>query len=285
MKALIIGSHGYIGKALNKQLIALGHSVTQSQRQDESADYFFDLQQAFDKEKFAKGEVDVVFVLAAITSIKQCQQAKLQGETNHTQATCNLIEYFNQQGCFIVYLSSNHVFADQCGEITIHEQLQPRSIYGEDKAAVEKHLAEKQINAAIVRPTKVIGVEFPLFEQWLECWQKNKVVNAFDDHFIAPVSLENLIQFLIKVATKKVSGRYHCSGEKAYSYYQVANKLAQKMLDLPVTFTPNIQQEKSSALGVIADKHSMLSVQGQEIGYQADTLDYVLTEYIRGKFV
>lgn len=292
MKFLLIGASGYIGKSLTSQLVEAGHEVVCSQRKAVTSEWFLDLRQGFCDKTFEKINVDVVCVLAAMTGIKQCEQEPELANKINVEATCQLIKFFHDKGCFIIYLSTNHVFANQTGSFESTTQQNPRSHYGKTKACVESYIAQQQINAAIVRPTKVIGANYPLFDSWLLNWQQGQTVTVFTDHYIAPVSLKHLTSFLMLLSLKKIKGTFHCSGEKAISYAILAKTLLKTFaldakkysMQCNVLLENLLTYKQASNLGVTADVASVLSTNGQFFAYPADTLNDVLTEYIRGKF-
>lgn len=289
---LIIGASGYIGKALTSHLSRAGHQVIASQRLSEAAEHYLDLSKGFEKANFAHLRIDVVCVLAAMTDIKQCQRETALAKKVNIESTCQLLKHFHDKGCFIVYLSSNHVFANQAGVIEISKAYNPRSHYGENKALVEEFIKQEQLKAAIVRPTKIIGANFQLFDYWLSCWQQGNSVTVFDDHFVAPVSLKHLTSYIELLLKNKVHGIFHCSGEEAISYAVLADTLLKKLasvahfhsLSFSFSNTSLLTITKAESLGVKADVASVLSTCGQPFAYPADKLDDVLTEYIRGKF-
>jgi len=244
-RVLIIGGDSYIGRALKNVLIEQGHNVVATQREDASQGNYLDLSLPLANRSLLMQQYDTVILLAALTNIAQCRDFPLQAQQINVVNTLELLSYFSKRNIFSIFMSTNQVFSCQQPDTHWQAEYQPCSFYGELKAKVEQEILKQSLNVAIVRPTKVIGVNFLLFEQWLEALVNNNVLSAFKDHFIAPISLSFLCKQLLALIHSPSNTIIQLSGAKDISYYQLAQIFAEKL---------NYSQANISAISA-ADKN------------------------------
>lgn len=233
-KVLIIGGDSYIGQALLQMLTEQGHSVVTTQRKNRQQYNYLDLSAPLANHDLLSQQYDGVVFLAAMTNISQCRDFPQQAKQLNVENTLELLSYFSQRDIFSIFMSTNQVFSCQQAKIHWQTEHQPCSFYGELKANVEREISKQSLNVAIVRPTKVIGVNFLLFEQWRHTLLNKNPLLAFNDHFIAPISLSFLCKQLIALILKPENIVIQLSGEKDISYYQLAHLYAEQ-LSLPQT--------------------------------------------------
>jgi len=226
---LIIGGDSYIGQTLGALLIGQGHNVVATQRKESQQDNYLDLSSPLTNQALLSQQYDTVVFLAAMTNISQCRNFPLQAQQLNVVNTLKLLNYFSQRNIFSIFMSTNQVFSCQQANMHWQTEYQPCSFYGELKAKVEQEILKQSLNVAIVRPTKVIGVNFLLFEQWLETLVNNKPLLAFKDHFIAPISLSFLCKQLLALIQAPNNTIIQLSGAKDISYYQLAQIFSEKL--------------------------------------------------------
>ncbi|KPH63891.1 hypothetical protein AMS58_02020 [Pseudoalteromonas porphyrae] len=229
----------------NPTLIIGGDSVVGRYLRDENPDYFytsrkenseaiyFDLLQldSFNiiEKAIVEYKISTVIILASITSIKQCE---LQPELTllvNVQRTKLLLEKVNKLGCFVVFISTNHVFDCKSAYSVWDGIKSPCSNYGQQKLQVENYIVENNFNASIIRPSKIIHRPYSLIESMIESLNKKQVFNAFNDHYFAPISIQFFSTLLKLIIQNKKKGIFQISGKSDLSYYVFLRMLASKL--------------------------------------------------------
>ncbi|OUR60354.1 hypothetical protein A9Q74_14165 [Colwellia sp. 39_35_sub15_T18] len=228
-KVLIIGGDSYIGQTLHSKLIEQGDTVVATQRKNSTLNNYLDLSTPLANSALLSQPYDAVVFLAAMTNISQCRDFPQQAQQLNVTNTLELLNYFSRRNIFSIFMSTNQVFSCQKPNVHWQTEYQPCSLYGELKAEVEKEIYTQSLNVAIVRPTKVIGVNFLLFEQWQQTILSKTPLLAFKDHFIAPISLSFLCKQLIALIQTPENITIQLSGAKDISYYQLAQVFAEQL--------------------------------------------------------
>ena len=61
----------------------------------------------------------------------------------------------------------------------------------------------------ILRLTKVISANTPIIKKWLDAKESNSKIIAFEDQFLSPINIENVIKSLFNLINKKTPGIFH----------------------------------------------------------------------------
>ncbi len=225
-RALIVGGESTIGSSLRHTLQAMGWDVYATTRRKEAVSarmLFLDLARV--TLPFAI-KVDVVFLCASITSIAECQNKINEAKLINLDAQIMLADYFSSQGSHVIFLSTNAVFDGYKPYYRIHDHVNPVTVYGHNKATVEKQLMAMKGRISVLRLSKVLTIQMPLIKQWLETFNASQSIYAYDDLYVCPISLQMVVHSLKMIVEKKIYGLMHLSGEKDLSYYTLACDLA-----------------------------------------------------------
>ena len=218
----------------NPTLIIGGDSVVGRYLRDENPDYFYtsrkeNSEAIYFEKAIVEYKISTVIILASITSIKQCE---LQPELTllvNVQRTKLLLEKVNKLGCFVVFISTNHVFDCKSAYSVWDGIKSPCSNYGQQKLQVENYIVENNFNASIIRPSKIIHRPYSLIESMIESLNKKQVFNAFNDHYFAPISIQFFSTLLKLIIQNKKKGIFQISGKSDLSYYVFLRMLASKL--------------------------------------------------------
>lgn len=228
-KALIIGIDSTIGSFLCNELVAANWLVFGTTRRREYVNkqngiIYLDLSKttSFSFEP----EVDVVFLCASMTSIKDCRNNPAQCELININAQIQLTEYFSRKRTFIVFLSTSAVFNGRKKSYEINDVTCPTTVYGTSKAIAESKISKISNNVAIVRLSKVLTPTYPLFIKWIEQLKSNIPVEPFYDLYLCPIFVGTVVSCLRQIAEKKPGGIMHLSGDEDISYEKAAEYLA-----------------------------------------------------------
>jgi dTDP-4-dehydrorhamnose reductase len=251
---LIIGGDSVVGRYLRDE----NPNFFYTSRKENSEAIYFDLLQldSFNIVEAAVIEhnINTVIILASITSIKQCELQPEHTLLVNVQRTKLLLEKINKLGCFIIFISTNHIFDCKSAYSVWNSIKSPCSNYGYQKLQVEDYIVKKKFNVGIIRPSKIIHRPLPLIEAMIESLTENREFEAFDDHYFAPISIQFFSTFLKFIIQNKKKGIFQISGKSDLSYYVFLKMLASKLNLNSSLITPVSALSK----GVIPNKYGTL---------------------------
>jgi dTDP-4-dehydrorhamnose reductase len=166
-------------------------------------------------------------VCAAVTDMGTCEKTPDSTRAVNIMATIKLIKYLINKNIHIVFLSTNQVFD---GKKPMHKPdalRNPINEYGKQKAEVERFV-ENSSNAAILRLTKVIYPGLELLNKWMNSLSNGISIFAFTDMTLSPINIEEVVQKIDSLVSRKATGIYQLSGESDISYYDFAQKFARE---------------------------------------------------------
>ncbi|OQW89595.1 MAG: hypothetical protein BWK78_07715, partial [Thiotrichaceae bacterium IS1] len=175
--------------------------------------------------------IKVAVLCAGITKIYECKNNPAPSYRINVTGMGNLITKLLQQGVFVIYLSTNQVFDGSSPYPLLYDPVSPVNEYGKQKVEIEQQLQNWGKNFAIVRLTKVLGGEFPLFVDWVNTLKKGEVIRPFSNMVMAPVPLSSVISVLRLIIDRRSEGIFHLSGSHDIPYPEVA-KIGARMLGL-----------------------------------------------------
>lgn len=151
-RALVTGSKGYIGKFLVQELVRMGWEVIEFDKADNPLHdiNFTTLEKVFEEQEFS-----VVFHLAAVSKVRQCEMNLQNTYATNTLSTIRLDNLCQRYGKKMIFISSVAVDSEE------------KTTYSMSKEVAEFHLT-KSSNAVIVRLPNVIGA-YPGFEFKEDC--------------------------------------------------------------------------------------------------------------------
>lgn len=226
---LIIGGDSFIGRALRDHIIKEKKPVFwTTKRKIASKNRFLDL--ASDRIVWKPPpEVKAAFFCAAVTSILECEKKPEETRKINVDNTLKIIRILNERSIPIVYLSSSLVFNGEDCYPDESADTSPVTEYGYQKNLMEKELINLNPAHTIVRLSKVISENFPLFEIWIKKLKQKKEIEAFGDYYFSPVSVGYVARVLFDIARGQKGGVWHISGNRAVSYYEAALVIAEEI--------------------------------------------------------
>lgn len=226
---LIIGANSLIAQAYQSYCVANKIDVITTSRKPDGDEWYFDLADAssieFLIEAIQKVNISVVLVCAAITSNVDCLNNRELSQKVNVSNTSLLLSKLNDIGIFSVFLSSSQVFNHQTANIDWQDSYSSTTLYGQQKVDVESFIKREQLNTAIVRLTKIIGSDFPLFGEAINKAKNKQIITVFDDYCAAPISVSYVVKYLAAIVEYKKNGVYQLSGAEDLSYAQMIERL------------------------------------------------------------
>jgi len=228
---LIVGSNSLIGGALMTYLQRVGVRVVGTTRRLDDVD---DCHIYLDLSKDVEGwrclyPITVAVVCAGVTKIEACRRDPMATARVNVQGVSALVKNLVASGTFVLYLSSNQVFDGTVPYRLPDAPVSPVTEYGRQKAEAEGQLLTLGDLISVVRFTKVIEPNMPLFKGWIQALKNNEAIHPFSDMVMAPVALPFAVEVLYRVAEARLPGIVQVSGERDVTYEQVAHRIAQSI--------------------------------------------------------
>ena len=241
---LVIGGDGLIGRHLFRGIRTRGYRVLRTSRRygSEGPAVHFDLDsppedllEQLRVNGWFKNRALVAYIAAAVPGFDRCEQ---EPETTRNINVCYTIEiarHLAENKVFLVFLSSDAVFGHKQCVVDEETIPQPGTEYGKQKLMAETGLLNlaqtpECPGVAIVRLTKVVSADAPLIDTWLRTLEGGGEIEAFDDMYIAPVSIQYSVRALMAIGVSRYPGIFHVTGEGDVSYYEFARMLADRWI-------------------------------------------------------
>lgn len=266
-KILVLGSNGFIGRAISKKLKKNHYLVLELNRKDYSD---FNIK----KKKYPDlGKFDVIIFCAGISQIDECEKNKKSTKYINSECVYDIFEKYGNYNTQIVAFSSSHVFSGNKKKYTIHNKRYPKTIYGMQKVNLENNIYK--LNGLIIRTTKVINSDYYRFKEWSKMLRQNQIIQPAANLNVSLVflnTLTDLTDYLIKIDYR---GLEQLSGKDQISYYKIALKIAKinnfnKKLIIPKF----LNQKFISFYG----KHSVLKLTKNAKKFQSFTADQLTSK-------
>lgn len=165
MNILVTGGSGFIGREIVKQLLALGHHVSDCGRYKDfdspTIHYIFDITNAKDcKRALDSVNPDIIFHLAGNPLVKLDESNPTEVTKVNVVGTQNLLHYA-PAGCKFVLASSATVYGTSYSTSREYDKLSPESVYAATKvsaeALVEAYGKLRRIKPLILRYVANVG--------------------------------------------------------------------------------------------------------------------------------
>lgn len=166
------------------------------------------------------------FLCASLCSLAACRMNPEATALVNVKGTLLLAERLAASGFRICFLSSTQVFDGRKPFPLPSDAVSPETEYGRQKAVVEERLLRFFPSSLIVRLSKVVTPDLPLFRAWKEALERKEVIQPFSDSYLSPLSLVDMAEVLYSAMAKGERGILHLSGPDQVSYAEAGNILA-----------------------------------------------------------
>lgn len=230
-EALVVGADSLVGKTLMTSLRTQGFYVLGTTRRPASASetrFLLDLS-SDSRLPSLPSSVSVAFLCAGMTSLANCRDNPAVSRHINVDNTLRLAEQLIKNKILVIFLSSNQVFDGSVRLPMENSPVSPVSVYGEQKADVEKALLKYGSSTLIVRFTKIINPDAGLFVDWATKLKNGQSIQPFSDYSMSPVSLQFAADVLVRAASKRLSGILHVSADRDISYEEAARTMAKQL--------------------------------------------------------
>ena len=237
MKVLLTGSNGQLGRELTRQL---------EKKKIDHVGYDIPEFDVTDKEKIAaiiaKEQPTVIINCGALTNVDGCETQRDLAMAINAVGPKYLAEIARDQDMVLVQVSTDYVF-DGAGIIKDGElrpyletdPVDPKTVYGESKAAGEKAVAETTPKHFIVRTAWLYGDGNNFVKTMLELAAKHPQLTVVNDQVGSPTSTVDLAAAIIDLIETDHYGIYHGTCEGQCSWYDFALEIFRLSgIDIPV---------------------------------------------------
>lgn len=229
---LVVGGNSTIGGALISRLDEVGLPVAwTTRRSGELGDrsLYVDLDEDQSTWDLSEESFSSAVFCASATSISACESNPDATWKVNVDQTVKLADRLLANGTFVVFLSTDLVFDGSQQLARTHQDPNPYTQYGLQKAAVERKLLSRSDHVAVVRLGKVISPQTGVFSKWITDLTSGVVIHPFSDATMAPISLGCVVGLLVDIAMNRQGGIFHATGPTDVTYADAAYWIAHRM--------------------------------------------------------
>lgn len=218
---LVVGADGVVGGAVSACLAARGTPVLGTSRRGTAGFVPLDLAGAPSTWQLPR-RVGVAVLCASVTSTAECREHESRARLVNVDATVELAARLAAAGATVVFPSSNQVFDGSIPFTPADATRCPRTAYGRMKAEAEAAILGLGAPALVVRMTKIVHRDLPVFARWRESLERGQCVNPFNDLPLAPVAPGFAATAIVSAIARGMRGVLQVSSKADLTYADVA---------------------------------------------------------------
>jgi dTDP-4-dehydrorhamnose reductase len=235
-KLLVLGGSGLVGSnfintSKNDYDIIFSYN-TNKIKISNTQSFQIDLLNDNEIEKIIKNyNPDIVIHTIAHSSVDLCETDHSVADILHIDMTKKIANACASINSKLIFLSTDAVFEGQLNKQYCENDIpNPVNYYGKTKLEAEKIVLNASINNVVLRTSVIYGWhEKSRFTNWILDYLKDgKSVDPFSDQFNTPTLIDDLVEVILKIIDKDISGLYHATGKTCLNRYQFAILLAKK---------------------------------------------------------
>lgn len=223
-KVLIIGASGTLGSVFLKKLKdnyqvwgTFNNNYTENCSKLDILDY------RAVGDMFNLVRPDYTILCAAIADVDKCESNPKLAWDTHEVGTENVAQWCRKVNSKLVYISTDSVFDGTKGNYHELSETKPINVYASSKLRGEKVTTWAK-DYLIIR-TAFFGHK-GLAKWVIESLKENKEISMFRDVYFSPIFTDDLVDIIIKMCEKNLTGLYHVGGQGSWSKYEFGIKLA-----------------------------------------------------------
>lgn len=176
---------------------------------------------------------DVVINCAAMANVDACETQPVLAEKINAKVPGLFADVCKKNGIKFVHISTDAVFdgTKSDGFYTEKDEPNPNNIYSRTKLSGEEDVLSANDQSIIARVNfygwSLTGKR-SLSEWFYHNLSSGNAINGFEDVFYCPLMVGDLVDVLIKMVNKDLSGLYHVVGSTCLSKYDFGMRLAKK---------------------------------------------------------
>jgi len=224
MKILLTGSHGQLGRELSLQLQKsaidfVGYDLPE-----------LDITNLQKTEKLLDVEQPTVVInCGALTNVDACETQRELAFAVNAEGPKNLATLCQARDIVLVQVSTDYVFdgagIQENGSLRPYiesDTIDPKTVYGESKAAGERYVAELCDRYFIIRTAWLYGDGNNFVKTMLKLASEHDKLTVVDDQIGSPTSTKDLAAAILELIKTQNYGLYHGTCEGFCSWYDFA---------------------------------------------------------------
>ena len=232
LRVLIIGIDSVIGQALGEALTARGDTVFGTTRRPAGARHAdrvpLDLATS-EAANAALPAADIAVFCAAKARFAECRTDPEIARRVNVDNTVALARRLIEEGSRVLLLSTSAIFDGSRPRRQAEEPTGAASLYGKLKAEAEAGFLKLGNAASVLRLTKLVTPQVPLFADWIATLAAGRSIRAFADLRFCPVPLDHVVTALLAAIDDRGGGIYQVSGSDDIAYADAARHLALRL--------------------------------------------------------
>lgn len=176
-------------------------------------------------------EPEVLIHCAAIANLEECEAHPEMAQRLNAVVPGELAAAACRLGIHMVYISTDAVFDGKQGEYIENDQPNPLSVYALTKLTGERSVANANPDALIARVNFYgwsLSGQRSLAEFFFYNLSAGRRINGFEDVFFCPLEVNDLVDILLHMIEKRLSGLYHVVSSESLSKYEFGCSLARQ---------------------------------------------------------
>lgn len=209
-----------------------------------------------------QAQPDAIIHCAALTEVDRCQMFPEDAQVLNAHLPGILARAAGQRGVRLVHISTDAVFDGLRGDYTEHDTPVPINVYARTKLEGEHAVADANPDALIAR-VNFYGWSWQgqrsLSEYFFNQLSAGMPVQGFADLVFCPLLVNDLVEILLRMLDRELSGIYHVVSSECQSKYDFALMLARAFgfdegLVTPAFSNGNLKAPRSPLLTLRSEK-------------------------------
>ncbi|MBI2674990.1 MAG: SDR family oxidoreductase [Candidatus Aenigmarchaeota archaeon] len=229
MKCLVIGATGLVGSAVTNSLGKADIKVYGTYVSRHAKGFMkTDIRDRKSLGKaFEKARPDVALLTAALAWVDYCETHKEEAWGINVEGTKNVARFCKEQGCKMVFISTDYVFDGLHGPYSEEGKPNPINWYGKTKLEGER-IVNRLEDHLIIRTNNVFNFNEPknFVTRLIAQNRKGIEVNVANDQYGNPTFAPNLADAITELLWKDRDGLYNICGKSWVTRYEFSMMLA-----------------------------------------------------------
>jgi dTDP-4-dehydrorhamnose reductase len=232
---------------------------------------------------------DVIVHCAALANLDECESNPSLARRLNTDLPAELAQEARRRGIYMLHFSTDAVFDGQKGDYREEDPALPVNLYGETKLAGEQAVRTENPDALILRVNfygwSLFGKR-SLAEWFFYNLQAGRQMKGFVDVLFCPLQVNDMIDILLGLVERRLSGLYHVFSPESLSKYQFGVNIARQFgfdegLIQPTSWNEgNLQAVRASNLTLSSQR--MAEILGHPLPGQAGGMQRFYQLYQQG---
>ena len=174
---------------------------------------------------------DVIIHAAALANLESCEKNPQVAMRLNAEVPGELARLAERRAIRMIHISTDAVFDGQKGNYTETDSPNPLSVYARSKLLGEEAVANANPHAIIARVNFYgwsLEGQRSLGEFFVSHLVAGKQVRGFTDVFFCPLETSQIIDLLVLMQTKNLSGLYHTVNHNSLSKFDFGQAIARE---------------------------------------------------------